>query len=85
MLGKAGLQIHQVFEKFSAHSVVDDIDKRFEHFKSRIWPRLRDSGSAGKPQPCLKFETFFIHHAFEHCDLQLLEDAAFFVKASWTY
>ena len=52
VLGKTGLQIHQVFEKFPVHNVVDDIDKRFEHFKSRIWPRLRDSGSAGNYRFC---------------------------------
>ena len=51
VIGDSGLQVHQVFEKFSAHDMVDDIDKRFEHFKSRIWPRLRDSGSAGNKQP----------------------------------
>ena len=47
VLGKSNLQVHQAFEKFSATDAVDDIDRRFQHFKSRLWPRIRDSGSAG--------------------------------------
>lgn len=47
VMGSSSLQIHQVFEKFSSHNPVDDIDRRFEHFKARLWPRIRDSGSSG--------------------------------------
>lgn len=49
-IGDSGLEMHQVFEKISSHDVIDDIDKRFEHLKSRIWPRIRDLGSADYPQ-----------------------------------
>lgn len=48
VIGNSSLQVHQSFEKFSASDMVEDMDKRLEHFKARIWPRIRDSGSAGQ-------------------------------------
>jgi hypothetical protein len=48
VLGSTDAQVHQVFEKFYAKSYADEIERRFEHFKARFWPRIRDSGSGGE-------------------------------------
>ena len=46
-MDQVGLQLHHIFERIAAHAPAEDADRRFEHFKARIWPRIRDSGSGG--------------------------------------
>lgn len=51
-MDQVGLQLHHIFERVAAHAPAEEADRRFEHFKARIWPRIRDSGSGGVFPSC---------------------------------
>lgn len=40
-------QVRQMFERFSAPSPADAAAARLAFFKSKLWPRLRESGASG--------------------------------------
>jgi len=41
-------QARQLFERFPCSSPIEAADARFEHFKSKLWPRIRESGNNGQ-------------------------------------
>ena len=47
VLGRVLAPIRQLFEQIEAATAVADADARFQHFKSQIWPRIKEAGNSG--------------------------------------
>jgi len=48
VLGRAPRGVRQVFEGLAAESPAAAADARFEHFRRRVWPRMRDAAGSGQ-------------------------------------
>lgn len=53
VLGGSEVQLRQMFERFVSPLPAEDAEARLQHFKARVWPRIRDSGSGGDARTCV--------------------------------
>ena len=51
MLGQVIPQVRQLFERLPAATAAADADVRFEHFRSNLWPRMKETGAKGALPP----------------------------------
>ena len=47
VLGRILAPIRQLFEQIEVSTAAVDADARFQHFKSQIWPRIKEAGNSG--------------------------------------
>ena len=47
VLGRVLAPIRQLFEQIEVSTAGADADARFQHFKSQIWPRIKEAGNSG--------------------------------------
>ena len=47
MLGHTLSPVRQVFERIPSASAAADAESRFQHFKKRVWLRIKESGASG--------------------------------------
>lgn len=47
VLGHTLSPVRQVFERIPSASAAADAESRFQHFKKRVWLRIKESGASG--------------------------------------
>ena len=58
VLGHTLNPVRQVFERIPSSSAAADAEARFQHFKKRVWLRIKESGASGLCSfPCCFFTT----------------------------
>ena len=48
VLGRVLAPIRQLFEQIEVSTAAADADARFHHFKSQVWPRIKEAGNSGE-------------------------------------
>ena len=52
VLGHTLSPVRQLFERIPSGSAAADAETRFQHFKKRIWLRIKESGGSGEAVLC---------------------------------
>lgn len=47
VLGHTLNPVRQLFERIPSASAAEDAETRFQHFKKRVWLRIKESGASG--------------------------------------